>query len=178
MTMPGIQRTQGAPDPLVPQPLKGKMMATPDAATMKKLQAQGKAIPNASGDPSFPVRNGDDLAKAIKAVGRVQPNTDAARGKVRRYLIARAKALGLSSQIPDSWNADGSLKDASDSSDGDGDSDSGSDSSSGSGSSDSSSDDDSSDDDMQAAIKKLVAKGMSPAAARIFAQKAAAKKAA
>jgi hypothetical protein len=28
----------------------------------------------------------------------------------------RAKALGLSSQIPDSWNADGSLKDDSSSS--------------------------------------------------------------
>jgi|HubBroStandDraft_6_1064221.scaffolds.fasta_scaffold18361_4 hypothetical protein len=86
-------------------------MAAPDAATMRKLQSQGKAIPNASGDPSFPIRNSDDLANAIKAVGLVKPATDAARAKVRVYLIARAKALGLSSQIPDSWNADGSLKD-------------------------------------------------------------------
>src|ERR1019366_2679085 len=112
------------------------MMAAPDAATMRKLQAQGKAIPNANGDPSFPIQNGADLAKAIKAVGRVQPATDAARAKVRVYVQARAKALGLSSQVPDSWNADGSLKD--DSSSGDDDSDSsGSDSSSSSGSSDS-----------------------------------------
>ena len=86
-------------------------MAAPDAATMRKLQSQGQAIPNASGDPSFPVRNAGDLAKAIRAVGLVQPSTDAARARVRVYLIARAKALGLSSQIPDSWNADGSLKD-------------------------------------------------------------------
>jgi hypothetical protein len=106
-----IQRASGT-DPLIPQPTKGsKKMAAPDAATMQKLQTQGKAIPNASGDPSFPVRNASDLAKAIQAVGLVKPPTDAARARVRVYLIARAKALGLSSQIPDSWNADGSLKD-------------------------------------------------------------------
>ena len=104
-----IQRTPGT-DPLVPQP-KGGRMATPDAATMRKLQTQGKAIPNASGNPSFPIRNADDLSKAIRAVGRVKPDTDAARAKVRRYIIGRAKALGLSSQIPDSWSDDGSLKD-------------------------------------------------------------------
>jgi hypothetical protein len=147
-------------------------MAAPDAATMRKLQAQGKAIPNASGDPSFPIRNADDLAKAIKAVGRVQPATDAARAKVRKYVMARAKSLGLSSQIPDSWNADGSLKDDGSSSD---DSDS---SSSDSSSSGSDSSDDSSGDDLDAAVKKLVAKGMSPAAARIFAARAAKKSAA
>lgn len=163
-----MQRASGGPDPLVPQPLKGARMATPDAATMKKLQAQGKAIPNASGDPSFPVRNGADLAKAIKAVGRVKPNTEAARSKVRRYLIQRAKALGLSSQIPDNWASDGSLKD-----DDSGDSDSDS-SGNGSGGSSSSSD----DDDLQAAIKKYTDSGMSPAAARIFAARAAKKKAA
>src|ERR1700761_8922028 len=102
-----IGRVSGGPDPLVPEPSKGSRMAAPDAATMRKLQSQGKAIPNASGDPSFPIRNGSDLAKAIKAVGRVKPNTEAARSKVRRYIIQRAKALGLSSQVPDSWNADG-----------------------------------------------------------------------
>ena len=126
-------------------------------------------MPNASGNPSFPVRNADDLAKAIKAVGRVQPATDAARAKVRRYIAGRAKSLGLTSQLPDSWNADGSLKD-------DGSSDS---SSSGSGSSSSTSDSgDGSGDDLDAAVKKLVAKGMSPAAARIFAARAAKKSAA
>jgi hypothetical protein len=145
-------------------------MATPDAATMKKLQSQGKAMPNASGDPSFPVRNADDLAKAIKAVGRVQPATDAARAKVRRYIAGRAKSLGLTSQLPDSWNADGSLKD-------DGSSDSSSSSSVSSSSGSNSGSSDSSSDDLDAAVKKLVAKGMSPAAARIFAARAAKKSA-
>jgi hypothetical protein len=62
------------------------------------------------GAPRFPVRNGADLDKAIRAVGRVKPDTDAARAKVRRYIIGRASALGLRSKIPSSWQADGSLK--------------------------------------------------------------------
>jgi hypothetical protein len=89
-------------------------MATPDAATMRKLQSQGKAVRNAQGNPSFPIRNGGDLDNAIRAVGRVRPNTGAARSKVRRYIISRAKALGLTSKIPDSWAGDGSLKDGGD----------------------------------------------------------------
>lgn len=146
-------------------------MAAPDAATMRKLAAQGKAMKNAKGDPSFPIRGAADLDNAIRAVGRVKPATDAARAKVRRYIMARAKSLGLSSKVPDSWQSDGSLKD-----DGDSD-DSGSSGQSSSGSSGSSSSS-SSDDDVAAATKKLTAKGMSPKAARIFATRAAKKKAA
>lgn len=109
-----IARSSGS-DPLVPEPMKGrKKMATPDAATMRKLQAQGKAIKNASGKPSFQIRNGDDLDNAIMAVGRVKPGPgetkEEAMARVRRYITARAKKLGLSSRIPDSWAADGSLK--------------------------------------------------------------------
>lgn len=87
-------------------------MATPDAATMRNLRKQGKAMPPAQvgGRPRFPIRNAGDLDKAIKAVGRVRPNTEQARQKVRKYIIARAKALGLASRLPDSWAADGSLK--------------------------------------------------------------------
>lgn len=85
-------------------------MATPDAATMRKLQSQGKALRNAKGEPSFQIRNGTDLDNAIRAVGRVRPNTEAARARVRRYIIGRAKALGLSSKIPDSWDSSGNLK--------------------------------------------------------------------
>jgi hypothetical protein len=100
-------------------------MAAPDAATMRKLQAQGKAIANAKGAPSFQVRNRADLDHAIKAIGRVRPNTDEARARVRKYVMARAKALGLSSMIPGTWGSDGNLKD------GTSDSDSGSSSKSG-----------------------------------------------
>jgi len=89
-------------------------MATPDMGTMRNLQKQGKAMPpqQPGGRPRFQIRNADDLDNAIHAVGRVRPNTEEARAKVRKFIISRAKALGLSSRIPDSWNADGSLKDS------------------------------------------------------------------
>jgi hypothetical protein len=88
-------------------------MAGPDMAARRAAQAKGAAMPPQSpgGPPRFPIRNASDLDKAIRAVGRVRPNTDQARAKVRRYIISRAGALGLSKQIPDSWNSDGSLKD-------------------------------------------------------------------
>ena len=110
-----IQRSSGS-DPLVPEPMKGrKRMATPDAATMRKLQAQGKALKNASGKPSFQVRNAADLDNAIMAVGRVKPGPgetkEQAMARVRRFIMTRAKQLGLSSRCPGTWSADGSLKD-------------------------------------------------------------------
>ena len=58
----------------------------------------------------FPITDEDSLRKAIRAVGRVRPNTDEARAKVRRYITARAAALRLSKLIPEDWAADGSLK--------------------------------------------------------------------
>jgi hypothetical protein len=110
---PAIRRAQGG-DPLVPQPLspgRKRKMATPDIATMRNLQKQGKAMPpqQPGGRPRFQIRNADDLDNAIRAVGRVRPATDEARAKVRRYIIARAKALGLTSRLPDTWNSDGDL---------------------------------------------------------------------
>lgn len=117
MTGYGAQISRsGGSDPLVQEPLspgRKRAMAGPDAATLRKLQKQGKAMPPASsgGSPRFPIRNADDLDNAIRAVGRVKPATDAARAKVRRYIISRAKALGLSSKIPDTWNSDGDLID-------------------------------------------------------------------
>lgn len=84
-------------------------MATPDAATMKRLRSMGQAMAPApgSGRPArYQIRNADDLDKAIKAVGRGSGSHDA----IRKFIIGRAKALGLSSRIPDNWNADGSVK--------------------------------------------------------------------
>jgi hypothetical protein len=71
-----------------------------------RLAKQGKAMPGGR----FPIRNAEDLANAIRAVGRVRPNTEEARAKVRRYVIKRARELGLSSRLPDDWASDGSLK--------------------------------------------------------------------
>jgi hypothetical protein len=70
--------------------------APADAGTMK----------NASGDPSYPIKSKSDLRKAIRAVGRGGADHD----DIRAHIMARAKALGLTSMIPDTWNKDGSMK--------------------------------------------------------------------
>jgi len=62
----------------------------------------GAAMP----DGSYPIENAGDLSNAIRAVGRGSGGHDA----IRKHIIARAKALGKSDEIPDNWNADGSLK--------------------------------------------------------------------
>ena len=63
----------------------------------------GKA---AMADGSFPVADEEDLHNAIRAVGRGRNNSHAA---IRRHVEARAKALGLSDQIPDTWGDGGKL---------------------------------------------------------------------
>jgi hypothetical protein len=59
-------------------------------------------------DGAYPIKSKSDLRNAIKAVGRGGANHDA----IRRHVIARAKALGLTDMIPDNWGADGALKNA------------------------------------------------------------------
>jgi len=60
----------------------------------------------AMSDGSYPIADAEDLGNAIHAVGRGGADHDA----IRRHIIKRAKALGLSSKIPDNWNSDGSLR--------------------------------------------------------------------
>lgn len=74
-----------------------------NADDRKHMASAGQAMP----DGSFPIKDAEDLKNAIHAVGRASNNSHNA---VRKHIIARAKALGLSSDIPDNWNADGSLK--------------------------------------------------------------------
>lgn len=81
-------------------------MADMNTAARKKAAAQGQAMPGGR----FPIRNRADLENAIRAVGRVQPPTEAARSQVRRFILKRAKALGAMDAVPDTWSADGSLK--------------------------------------------------------------------
>lgn len=85
-------------------------MAGPDAETRRRLAKAGKAMPDPEGGGGrFPIRNRDDLVKAIHAVGRARGGEQGRRA-VRRFIARRARELGLSSLIPDSWSADGSLK--------------------------------------------------------------------
>lgn len=66
------------------------------------------AMRNAQGNGSYPIKSKSDLRKAIRAVGRGGANHNA----IRRHIIARAKALGLSAMIPSNWNSDGSMKES------------------------------------------------------------------
>lgn len=87
-------------------------MVQPDAEQMRDLVKAGKAMPAPGQDRPgrFQIRNREDLDNAIRAVGRVRPNTEEARAKVRRFIIERARELNLVSLIPETWAADGSLK--------------------------------------------------------------------
>lgn len=75
-----------------------------DADDLKRMAASGAAME----DESYPIADREDLDRAIRAVGRGGADHDA----IRRHVIARAKSLGASSEIPDNWAADGSLKKA------------------------------------------------------------------
>lgn len=76
-----------------------------DTEDRKRMAKGGQAMD----DGSYPIADAEDLDNAIHAVGRGGADHDA----IRRHIIQRAKALGLSERIPDNWNADGSLKDGS-----------------------------------------------------------------
>lgn len=83
-------------------------MADIPEAARRKAASSGQAMPGGR----FPIRNKADLQNAIHAVGRAKGG-DAGRQAVRRFIIKRAKALGLSSMIPGSWRSDGTLWDKS-----------------------------------------------------------------
>lgn len=60
----------------------------------RRMAESGAAMP----DGSYPIRDEADLRNAIQAVGRAK-NYEAAR----RHIIRRARALGLTSLLPEDW---------------------------------------------------------------------------
>lgn len=80
-------------------------MADISQSAREKAASNGQAMPSGR----YPIRNGGDLRNAIRAVGRAKGG-ETGRAAVRRFIIKRAAALGMSSQIPSTWNIDGSLK--------------------------------------------------------------------
>jgi hypothetical protein len=64
----------------------------------QKLAKSGKAMPGGS----FPIRNAEDLKNAIHAFGRAK---ESERADVKRHIIKRARALGKSDLIPESWGS-------------------------------------------------------------------------
>lgn len=60
----------------------------------------------AMSDGSYPIKDAEDLHNAIHAVGRGRNNSHAA---IRRHIMSRAKSLGLSDEIPDTWKDGGKM---------------------------------------------------------------------
>jgi hypothetical protein len=75
-----------------------------NADQMAQMLKAGQAMPNADGDPSYPIKDEEDLKNAIKAVGRGKGSHAA----IKNHIVKRAKALGKVDMLPDDWNADGS----------------------------------------------------------------------
>jgi ATP-dependent protease ClpP protease subunit len=73
-----------------------------NADDRRRMAASGQAMD----DGSYPVADAEDLSNAIQAVGRGGADHDA----IRKHIMQRAAAIGHSSDIPDNWNSDGSLK--------------------------------------------------------------------
>lgn len=60
----------------------------------RQMAGRGQAMP----DGSYPIANEQDLKNAIQAFGRAKnPNA------VKRHIITRARALGLTDLLPDDW---------------------------------------------------------------------------
>lgn len=76
-------------------------------ADRDRMAKSGEAMP----DGSYPIADGEDLTKAIHAVGRGKNNSHDA---IRKHIIKRAKALGKSSEIPEDWSDGGSSSGSSD----------------------------------------------------------------
>jgi len=88
-----------------PKPPTGGRMAKYSADQLRQMAKSGQAMTNAAGDPSFPIADKEDLQNAIKAVGRAGKDHDV----VRRHIIRRAKAMGMSDAVPSNWSATGAL---------------------------------------------------------------------
>jgi hypothetical protein len=81
----------------------------PNAAKRKRALSKGAALPPAGGAGAgaarFPIENASDLKKAVRMVQLAKGN----KATIRKFIMAQAKKLGLTSLIPDHWNADGTV---------------------------------------------------------------------
>lgn len=90
------------PEPVVALAAEAEVeKAKYSAEELRQMLKDGKAFKNPDGDPSYPIADKEDLENAIHAVGRGSGDHDA----IRAYIVRRAKALGASDMLPDSWTA-------------------------------------------------------------------------
>lgn len=78
--------------------VRGGVTATATSALTSKVRENAAKKGQAMKDGSFPIRDKTDLKKAIKACGRAK-NIAAAK----RHIKKRARALGATDLLPDSW---------------------------------------------------------------------------
>lgn len=86
------QRMQETADELS----EAQVFADYSTETRQEYARKGWAMP----DGSYPIANGGDLARAIRAYGRSAPGDKA---KVRRHIMRRARGLGKADKIPANW---------------------------------------------------------------------------
>jgi hypothetical protein len=67
-----------------------------------EMMHKGEAMPP---DGAYPIGTRDELSKAIKAVGR----GNAPGSTIRRHIMKRARAMGATDMIPESWTSGGQL---------------------------------------------------------------------
>jgi hypothetical protein len=72
----------------------GLTAAGPSQAERDKAAQKGQALP----EGGFPIKNTDDLKKAVRALGRATNPTAA-----KRHIIKRARELKATGLLPDSW---------------------------------------------------------------------------
>lgn len=86
-------------------------MADYSADPLRQMVKKGRAMPAPGQDRPgrFPIANREDLQNAVRAVGRVNGG-EPERAKVRRFILKRARDLGLMRLVPETWAADGTLK--------------------------------------------------------------------
>lgn len=77
--------------------VKGATTASSDWDSEKrdKAASDGAALP----DGSFPIKDKEDLKKAVKAYGRASDKAAA-----KKHIISRAKTLNAVSELPEDWN--------------------------------------------------------------------------
>lgn len=75
----------------------GPRMAEISDAEREHLEAEG----DTAYGTSYPIRNCEDLANAIRAYGRAPEHK---RAELRRFIVRRKAELGCSEKLPEDWH--------------------------------------------------------------------------
>lgn len=76
-------------------------MADYSRAEREEAVKRGEAMPDKESGGKFPIKNASDLHNAIEDYNRIPAGEKPA---VKRHIIARARALGLTSKLPADWH--------------------------------------------------------------------------